>query len=56
MNPGAQIKRWLFRWVPDEPAPIVLGQRRIFIVPARAGTSTRDSQRPLASQSAAVPR
>lgn len=31
------FKQWLFRSVPGEPAPIVLGQRRIFIVPTRAG-------------------
>ena len=31
------FKQWLFRSAPGEPAPIVLGQRRIFIVPTRAG-------------------
>ena len=31
------FKQWLFRSAPGEPTPIVLGQRRIFIVPTRAG-------------------
>lgn len=37
MNLSASIKLWLFRWGPDEHLPIVLEQRRVFIVPARAG-------------------
>lgn len=31
------IDRWLFRVGPPEPAPIVLGQRRIFVLPTTAG-------------------
>jgi uncharacterized protein (DUF58 family) len=31
------LQRWLFRLARDEQLPIVLGQRRIFIVPTRAG-------------------
>lgn len=31
------FQRWLFRLAPDEHLPIVLSQRRIFIVPTRAG-------------------
>lgn len=31
------FKQWLFRSVPGESVPIVLSQRRIFIVPTRAG-------------------
>lgn len=31
------LQRWLFRSVPDERYPIVLTQRRIFIVPTRTG-------------------
>jgi uncharacterized protein (DUF58 family) len=31
------FKQWLFRSVPGESTPIVLGQRRIFIIPTRAG-------------------
>jgi uncharacterized protein (DUF58 family) len=31
------INRWLFRIRADEPAPIVLVQRRIFVFPTRAG-------------------
>lgn len=33
----ASLQRWLFRLARDEQLPIVLGQRRIFIVPTRAG-------------------
>ncbi|EXI77627.1 MAG: hypothetical protein AW10_03641 [Candidatus Accumulibacter appositus] len=33
----AALQRWLFRLAPDEQSPIVLNQRRIFIVPTRAG-------------------
>jgi hypothetical protein len=33
----ASFQRWLFRLAPDEQLPIVLSQRRIFIVPTRAG-------------------
>ena len=33
----AALQRWLFRLARDEQLPIVLGQRRIFIVPTRAG-------------------
>ena len=29
--------RWLFRLRPDEAAPVVLGQRRIFVLPTAAG-------------------
>ena len=31
------LRRWLFRFGPDEQRPIVLTQRRIFIVPTRSG-------------------
>jgi uncharacterized protein (DUF58 family) len=34
---AAPIDRWLFRLRPDEPAPIVLVQRRIFVLPSGAG-------------------
>ena len=37
MSLPASLKHWLFRWAPDDRLPIVLTQRRIFIVPARAG-------------------
>ncbi len=38
MAPAAAFKDWLFRWQrSDGTAPIVLGQRRIFILPTRAG-------------------
>ena len=37
MSLSASLKHWLFRWGPDERQTIVLTQRRIFIVPARAG-------------------
>lgn len=33
----ARLRQWLFRFAGDEPLPIVLGQRRIFIVPTRSG-------------------
>lgn len=33
----AALQRWLFRLARDEQLPIVLGQRRIFIVPTGAG-------------------
>lgn len=32
-----RIERWLFRLRPDEPAPVVLVQRRIFVLPTPAG-------------------
>lgn len=37
MVPLAQLQRWLFRFGRDETFPIVLTQRRIFILPTRAG-------------------
>ena len=37
MRPLAAARRWLFRLGRDEHLPIVLGQRRIFIVPTGAG-------------------
>jgi uncharacterized protein (DUF58 family) len=37
MAPLAQFQRWLFRFGRDETFPIVLTQRRIFILPTRAG-------------------
>ena len=37
MRPLAAARRWLFRLGRDERLPIVLGQRRIFIVPTGAG-------------------
>jgi uncharacterized protein (DUF58 family) len=37
MSLAASLKQWLFRWVPDDRPTIVLKQRRVFIVPARAG-------------------
>ena len=33
----ARADRWLFRLRPDEAAPVVLGQRRIFVLPTAAG-------------------
>lgn len=33
----SDLRNWLFRWHSDGVAPIVLGQRRVFIVPTRAG-------------------
>ena len=38
MQALASFRRWLFRLARDEQLPISLGQRRIFIVPTRAGT------------------
>jgi uncharacterized protein (DUF58 family) len=32
-----RVDRWLFRLRPDEPAPVVLVQRRIFVLPTPAG-------------------
>ncbi|MBM3391046.1 MAG: DUF58 domain-containing protein [Betaproteobacteria bacterium] len=37
MRAAASFKRWLFRLYGPEPAPIVLTQRRIFVLPTRAG-------------------
>src|SRR5574343_33552 len=37
MNLLAHLKQYLFRWRSDGTAPLRLGQRRIFIVPSRAG-------------------
>ena len=37
MRPLAAAQRWLFRLGRDEVTPIVLSQRRIFILPTRAG-------------------
>lgn len=37
MQPAALFQRWLFRLGRDEDLPIVLSQRRIFIVPSAAG-------------------
>lgn len=34
---GAWFDRWLFRLRPDEAAPVVLVQRRIFVLPTAAG-------------------
>jgi uncharacterized protein (DUF58 family) len=34
---GQAFRRWLFRQHGPEPAPIVLNQRRIFVLPTRAG-------------------
>lgn len=34
---AAALKNWLFRWKSDGTDPIVLTQRRIFILPAKAG-------------------
>lgn len=37
MQAGAQLRQWLFRFGRDERLPIVLTQRRIFILPTGAG-------------------
>jgi uncharacterized protein (DUF58 family) len=37
MTPLARFRRWLFRLKPDDQLPIVLTQRRIFILPTRGG-------------------
>ena len=37
MRASAQLRQWLFRLGRDERLPIVLTQRRIFILPTRAG-------------------
>lgn len=37
MQAVASFKRWLFRLYGPEPAPIVLTQRRVFVLPTRAG-------------------
>ena len=37
MPSSLSFKQWLFRSVPGEATPIVLTQRRIFIIPTRAG-------------------
>ncbi|SBT04191.1 conserved hypothetical protein [Candidatus Accumulibacter aalborgensis] len=37
MRTLAAVQRWLFRLGPDEDLPIVLTQRRIFILPTRGG-------------------
>lgn len=37
MEAAAAFKRWLFRLRGPEPAPIVLTQRRVFVLPTRAG-------------------
>lgn len=37
MAPLAKIRQWLFRFGPDTQIPIVLGQRRIFILPTGTG-------------------
>ncbi len=37
MQAVASFKRWLFRLHGPEPAPIVLTQRRVYILPTRAG-------------------
>ena len=37
MRPWARLHRWIFRRGRDEQSPIVLTQRRIFIVPTAAG-------------------
>jgi len=37
MQAAASFKRWLFRLYGPETAPIVLTQRRIFVLPSRAG-------------------
>lgn len=37
MTLAAAFKDWLFRWQSDGTAPIVLTQRRIFILPTKAG-------------------
>jgi len=35
----ARLDRWLFRLHPDEPAPVELVQRRIFVLPTGAGVA-----------------
>jgi len=37
MRVAARLRQWLFRLGRDEALPIVLGQRRIFILPTRSG-------------------
>ena len=37
MRLAARFRHWLFRFAADEKLPIVLAQRRIFIVPTRSG-------------------
>ncbi|MEW5889379.1 MAG: DUF58 domain-containing protein [Pseudomonadota bacterium] len=37
MTPGTVLKTWLFRLGGPEAAPIVLVQRRVFVLPTRAG-------------------
>jgi uncharacterized protein (DUF58 family) len=37
MPTAAAFRRWLFRLHGPEPAPIVLGQRRVFVLPTRPG-------------------
>lgn len=37
MQIAARFRQWLFRTDREDPAPIILNQRRIFILPARAG-------------------
>ncbi len=37
MRAAASFRRWLFRLYGPEPAPILLTQRRIFVLPTRAG-------------------
>lgn len=37
MSPATVFKNWLFRLRGPEPAPIVLVQRRVFVLPTRAG-------------------
>lgn len=37
MQATASFKRWLFRLYGPEPAPIVLTQRRVYVLPSRAG-------------------
>lgn len=34
---AARLERWLFRLHPDEPTPVILVQRRIFVLPTLAG-------------------
>ena len=34
---AAKLRQWLFRFGRDEQLPIVLTQRRIFIIPTKAG-------------------
>lgn len=37
MQAIASFKRWLFRLYGPEPAPIILSQRRVYVLPTRAG-------------------